>query len=159
MKTLVVYYSKTGITKKIAENISMKLRSDIEEIIDKNNRQGIINLIQSTFDALFKKKALINEIIFNKNKYDLIVIGTPVWSWNITPAVRTYITDNADNFNNVAFFCTMGTNGDIDSFNEMNKLCMKEPIAKTSFTRKEVIRHEYNNKIDDFIKRIIQFYN
>ena len=40
MRSLVVYYSRTGVTKKVAEAISRKLGSDVEEIIDQRDRSG-----------------------------------------------------------------------------------------------------------------------
>ena len=40
MRSLVVYYSRTGVTKKVAEAISQMLGADIEEIIDRRDRRG-----------------------------------------------------------------------------------------------------------------------
>lgn len=41
--------------------------------------------------AFFKKKAKIKEIPANMADYDLIAIGTPVWAFEPTPAVRAYL--------------------------------------------------------------------
>jgi len=41
MKILVVFYSRSGRTKKIAEAISDILKCDKEEIFDLKNRKGI----------------------------------------------------------------------------------------------------------------------
>jgi flavodoxin len=42
MKTLVVYYSRTGTTRKVAEAIAGILRCDIEEVVDTKKRSGIL---------------------------------------------------------------------------------------------------------------------
>ncbi len=39
-KILVAYYSKTGNTKRAAEDIAKSLGADLEEIKDKRNRKG-----------------------------------------------------------------------------------------------------------------------
>jgi len=45
MKTLVAYYSRTGNTKKVAVEIAKNLKADIDEIIDKKDRSGMIGWI------------------------------------------------------------------------------------------------------------------
>ena len=40
MKSLVVYYSRSNITKELAEDIASKTNADIEEIKSKVNYQG-----------------------------------------------------------------------------------------------------------------------
>ncbi|GAH94463.1 unnamed protein product, partial [marine sediment metagenome] len=37
-----------------------------------------------------------------------MILGTPIWNRRMTPAIRTYISDNKDKFRSVAFFCTYG---------------------------------------------------
>ena len=41
-KTLVLYYSRTGTTKKLATFIGDVLGADVEEIIDTKNRSGVM---------------------------------------------------------------------------------------------------------------------
>jgi flavodoxin len=40
-KILVVYYSRTGVTKKLAENIAKELHADGEELVDIKKRKGL----------------------------------------------------------------------------------------------------------------------
>lgn len=42
------------------------------------------------------------------SNYDLLIIGTPIWSSNLSAPVRTYITQNRGKFHNLAFFITAG---------------------------------------------------
>ena len=55
MKNLVVYYSRTGRTKKIAKEIQERLNADIEEIHDVKNREGILGWLSAGRDAGTKK--------------------------------------------------------------------------------------------------------
>ena len=55
MKILVVYYSRTGNTKAIAEALVEALNADIDEIIDLKKRMGFLNWLRSGHDALRKK--------------------------------------------------------------------------------------------------------
>ena len=109
MKSLVLFYSRTGNTGKIANEIAVKLNSDIEEIFDKKNRKGIFGYLAAAKDAATKKFTQIEEVKKDLSQYDLVIIGTPVWAWGMAPAIRTYLSKNK--FNKLAFF--WGNIGDV----------------------------------------------
>jgi hypothetical protein len=50
------------------------------------NRKGLINWLRSGRDGMKKK---LTKVKYSKeaSKYDLIIVGTPVWGWNMVPAV------------------------------------------------------------------------
>ena len=77
MKTLIVYYSRTGRTKKIAEEIHKVLGGDIEEIQDMKPRSGIIGWLGAGKDARSKTLTTLKPVEKNPSQYDLIVIGSP----------------------------------------------------------------------------------
>src|SRR3989338_8550287 len=91
MKALIVYYSRTGTTKKVAEELADRLKADKEEIIDKKNRKGPIGYMIAGKDAMRKKLTKINELKKNPENYDLLVIGTPIWAFTMVPAIRTFL--------------------------------------------------------------------
>ena len=104
MKKLVVYYSRTGNTHKVAEEITNGLECDIEEIIDTKNRSGPLGYIRSGRDAGNRKLTVLKDIINDPSQYDLLIIGTPLWAWHVSTPVRTYIHENQANFKDVALF-------------------------------------------------------
>jgi len=153
MKTLVVYYSRSGNTKKIAEEISSKMKCDIEEIIDNKNRKGIIGWLKSGRDARSKNLTSIKEMRKTPERYDLLAIGTPIWAALMAPAVRTYINENKGKFKNVAFFCTCGSSGDSTAFGDMEDFIGITPLAKLTLTRKD-LKGDHEDKLKMFIKGI-----
>ncbi|KYC45269.1 MAG: flavodoxin [Candidatus Methanofastidiosum methylothiophilum] len=153
MKTLVVYYSRSGTTKKIAEEISKKAKCDIEEIVDNKNRKGIIGWLISGRDAHTKKLTTIKEMKTDPSKYDIVAIGTPIWAGLMAPAVRTYIDQNKGKFKNVGFFCTCSSSGDIKAFEDMEDYLGITPLSKLTITGKD-LKSNYDSKIKDFIKGI-----
>ena len=156
MKTLVVFYSRTGNTKKVAEEIAKILNADIEEIIDKKDRKGIVGWLKSGRDATFKKSAEI-EFVKNPIDYDLVIIGTPIWAFTMTPAIRTYLSENK--FKKVAFFSTSGGSEGKKIFNEMEKIS-REPVATLSLLTKNwpaelnLVKEENFGKIKEFCKKL-----
>ena len=51
MKSLVVYYTRTGNTKFVAETIAAELGSDIEEVVDIKKREGTLGYMSASRDA------------------------------------------------------------------------------------------------------------
>ncbi len=105
-----MYYSRTGTTKFVAETIAAELGSDIEEIVDLKNREGRLNYIGAAGDASRGKETKIGPINRGPSDYDLIIIGTPIWAWSPTPAIRTYVKNNNLSGKNVALFFTYENN-------------------------------------------------
>jgi len=154
MKMLVVFYSRTGNTRKVGEEIANALDSDIEEIIDTKNRSGPLGYIRSGRDASTRKLTVLKDVINDPSQYDLLIIGTPLWAWHVSTPVRTYIHENQTNFNRVAFFCTAGGTSFDGAFNDMKDLCETNPIAILGLREKEIKDGSYKTKVAEFIKKI-----
>ena len=153
MRSLVVYYSKTGKTKKVATAASRMLGSDIEEIVDLKDRSGIIGWLTGGGDSCLKKLTDIKRPKKDPSKYKIVIIGTPVWSFTLTPAIRTYITKRYRRLKKVAFFCTNG-GAPGNTFKAMQKLCGKKPIAVLSLSTKDMLSGGYFDKTRKFVSKI-----
>src|SRR4030042_7150848 len=94
MKTLVIYYSLSGNTKFAAETIAAELGADIGEIVDLKKRQGKLAFLSNGRDAGQGKETEIAPIQKSATDYDTIIVGTPIWNKNPTPAIRTYLNSN-----------------------------------------------------------------
>ena len=107
MKVLVVYYSRTGNTRFVAEAVTQSLEADIEEIKDGKNRMGVFGFLRCGYEAIFKKLTDIEVSGKNPEEYDLIIVGSPVWAGRLSSPVRTYLHLHGHKFKNVAFFITL----------------------------------------------------
>jgi len=156
MKTLVVFYSRTGTTKKVAEKLAENLSAESEEIIDTLDRSGIMGYLYSGRDAMRRRLAKIKAPQKNPADFDLVIIGTPIWAWNVSAPVRTYLTQQREKLPQVAFFCTMGGSGYKKVFREMYKIIRKKPIAVLSLTERDVAGNTetFKGKLNSFSKKI-----
>jgi flavodoxin len=152
MKKLVVFYSKTGNTRKLAQDIVKNLKADIDEITDLTNRKGLLNWFKAGRDGMKKNLTKIKYSKDPKN-YDLVIIGTPVWGWNMVPAIRTYLLENKDKIKKIAFFSTSGGTNVKQTFADMESVS-KSPISKLSILGKDIKLSNYSEKLNDFCKKI-----
>lgn len=154
MKTLVVFYSRSGRTKKVAGAISDILKCDKEEIFDIKSREGILGFLSAGTDANLRRLTAIKEIKNSPSLYDLVIIGTPFWSSNISTPIRTYLSLYKEDFKKLAFFCTRLGSDTKKVFDDMKNLSQKTPIALLELTAREVARDQYMQKVKEFVKNL-----
>ena len=110
MKSLVVYYSRGGNTRQVAQEIAAAAGADSEELVEEGvNRGGVLGWILAGRDGARKAQSRIMETSRDPSVYDLIFIGSPVWAGNLAQAVRAYLTANKLAGKKAALFCTCGS--------------------------------------------------
>ena len=153
MKILVTYYSRSKNTEKVAKEIQKNLESDIEEIIDIKNRSGTLGWIKSLIDAIRRNSGEIKPIEKNIADYDLVIVGTPVWASSTSSATLTYLKENKEKFKNLSFFCTCGSSGYEETFEQMEELSGKKAVETLYITKKDM-NYSFESKIESFSKKI-----
>lgn len=148
MNNLIVFYSRSNITKKLAEDIAETVNGDIEEIIPKVNYQGKIGYARGGKYALSEKIIELDSLKYKPDEYDTVYIGGPVWAGKAANPVISYLKQNEGKFNNVKFFLTAGSTGFESGFKQMEKYSIK-PLTTLALTTKEVKNNNYN--LDSFL--------
>ena len=152
-KSVVLYFSATGTTKKIAERIAKESNSDIIEIIPKEeykeedldyNNDCRANREQNDSKA---RPEIKNKI--DITKYDIIYLGYPIW-WGTNPKIILTLLDTYDFTNKTIIpFCTSGSTGISGSVNDLrsynNKLNIKDGKRFSSNDSDEIIKDFINN--------------
>lgn len=154
MRVLVVYYSRTGVTKKVCEAVADIMRKmdetaevQVEEIVDTKDRSGVLGYALGGKDAMLKHTTEIEPIEADVASFDLVVIGTPVWAFTCAPAVRAFCEQFADDLDTVAFVATMGGSGDQGAFEALEKYCGAEPLETLALRERDVKKVEPANYV------------
>lgn len=111
---LVVYYSATGSTERVAKEIAKNLNADLFEIEpvdtytseDLNYSNSNSRVSKEHNDESLRDVKLKKTTIDNLEKYDTILIGYPIW-WGIAAwPVNNFVKENDFNGKTVIPFCT-----------------------------------------------------
>jgi len=128
MKGLVVFFTRTGKTRKLAEAIASACGGELEELREVGvNREGIGGWLRAGRDGMKQKTVAIEPAIRRPADYDVVFVGSPVWGGNLSPAVRTYLKEAGGGVKRIAVFCTMDGKDDGGTFASMRSLV---PSAK-----------------------------
>lgn len=154
MKALVVYYSRTGTTRKLAGAITEKIDADKIEIKTKKNLQGLSGAIKSGWDSFAERKPVIEEIDRDLGEYDIVLIGSPIWAGNVSAPVRTFLLKYRDQMKKIAFFATFGASKAQKIFENMEILTGKRPETVLSIRKKKVEDENYEKEIVEYLETI-----
>ena len=95
-RKIIIYFTYTGNTKKIAEKIKAKLNCDILEIKTvipySKDYDTVVNDEQNSESSNHLPE--IQNLNIDLSNYDETILGTPVWWYRPVPAIRTFLTQN-----------------------------------------------------------------
>lgn len=113
LKILVLYYSQTGNTEIVANEIAQRLHADVERIeavnpYDGDFRQTIERCMQEREEGVLPE---IKPIKTDLSQYHIIFLGYPVWFGTYAPPVATFLKNYDLSNKGILPFCTFGSGG------------------------------------------------
>jgi multimeric flavodoxin WrbA len=152
---LVVYYSLTGNTERVAKDLARRLDADVENIHDKRHRRGMLGGFFAALDAWRQVPAAIDTPRYDPSQYRIVLIGTPVWLGQMTPAVRAYLQRESSGFKAVGFFMTSGNTEIASVAPSMQRLTQRAAVAAMGLRILELEDSStYERKIDAFVRQV-----
>ena len=124
-KILIVYFSHTGNTRKIAKQVHTNIGGDLIEIetIDKYpaDHNEILEQARKEIDAGYKPalKTKIESI----SEYTVFFLGYPNWWGTIPTPVSAFLAEYDLSGKIIAPFCTHGSGGLARTVETINKMC------------------------------------
>lgn len=106
---LIAYYSNSGNTKAMAEEIQNQTGADIFEITRVSEYSNLTEEAKSEIDN--NERPEVANMPENLDKYDTIFIGYPIW-WDTTPAIiNTFLENYNLSDKTIIPFCTSSSDG------------------------------------------------
>ena len=113
MKSLVIYYSWSGNTRTVAEEIQRQTGAQVFEIVPKTQYTDDYNTLLdiARTEKRNNSRPAFNEGIENFSDFNVVYIGFPNW-WSDMPMIVYTFLDKYDlSCKTVAPFCTSGGSG------------------------------------------------
>lgn len=88
---LVIYYSRTGTTRYVAEELSRGLAAKCAEIRSDKNRENITGAFTCVLDQLLDRDDEQKRLTVDLSSYNPIIITSPIWIHKLSSPVRTFL--------------------------------------------------------------------
>jgi menaquinone-dependent protoporphyrinogen IX oxidase len=154
-KILVIYYSRSENTHRLAEAIARALGNcDLERIRDTVRRDGVRGYLRSGRQAFFEQEVELLPLEHPPANYDLVVVGTPIWNWSLSAPVRSLLQKERNRWKQVAFFLTYETSGKRRVFSQMQSIVGREPLARMAMHGRDVGGPRVAREVQKFVEEI-----
>jgi hypothetical protein len=154
MRTLILYYSRTGTTRKAAEALAGLLGADLAEIRCDRYRTGVFSYIRAAYDSIRRNLPAIEISPAARQPYDRIVIGGPIWAGRPASPVRSYLAGNNRLPGRVALFLTRIGSPPEPAFAEMEALLPAPAEAKLALRSGDVERDRIAPALTEFAAKL-----
>ena len=155
-KILVIYFSETGNTQKLAKLISDKVGGDFVRIeTEKVYPEDYDELVD---DAKKEKdnndRPKLKELNINLENYETIFVGYPIWWYQMPMAMYTFF-DNYDFANKTIIpFNTHEGSGSSGTYEDIQKLEPKAKVLEGLPIRGGDMTSDQSNKVDNWLKNL-----
>jgi hypothetical protein len=139
-KMLIVYFSRTGITRKLAQSIAHATGADLEELRESRSRRGILGWLRSGYEGTYRRASEPLPLTHDPRQYDLVFVGSPTWNQALSSPVRGFLQRHGRSLSNAALFATCTEQGGANVLREMADLLERPPLATLVIREAEVKR-------------------
>jgi len=158
MKTAIVYYSMSGNTAAAAKKAAENLNADLIEIKPEKAfpDKGFRKFLWGGKSAVMAETPKLMPYTFEPDKYDLVVIGFPVWASNVAPPVRTFVSENKELLRNkrIAAFACQGGSGAEKALKKLLDCSGQDSFAATMILNDQKPGTEKDQEIASFAARL-----
>ncbi|MEE0777046.1 MAG: flavodoxin [Bacillota bacterium] len=130
--SLIVYYSHSGNTEKIARCIQQEIGGDLLKIEPQTpyptDYNTVVEQAKKEINANYLPPLTMD--LPNLDNYDTVFVGSPNWWSTIAPPVATFLTECDLSGKTVIPFCTHGGGGFAHLERDTQKLCTNSTMHK-----------------------------
>ena len=153
-KTLVVFYSETGHTRRAAGRVAALLGAELEEIRAQGLWRGFGGYLQRIWLALRGLQVQIAPPQKDPRGFARVLLCSPVWAGHVSSPMRSYLIQMTGRLPEAAFVLTSGGREVAGALAEMARLAGRTPLAKVDICARDRRRQEVESKLDLFLAEL-----
>jgi len=157
---LCVYYSRTGRTREVIEEMARELDAEVVMLRDGVDRSGPFGWLRSGRDAMRRTTAPLKPFETEKglSHYRLVIVASPVWAGRVSSVVRSFLKQHGKKLANAAFLLTRGSEDKSEEvFEQMDYYTPCGHVAAVSLRPGSVgypfWREEFMRQVKEFLEK------
>ena len=137
-KILVVVYSHTGASRRLAQLLASLQQWTLAEIRDVQPRAGSAGMWRCFLDSLLRRRPKIRYDGPDPRSFNAVVLVSPIWVGRLAGPMRSFVAAHRASLRDVAVVSVMGERGAANAVAEVGRLVGRAPICNAAFKTREV---------------------
>lgn len=155
MRVLVVYYSRTGVTKKLALKLSKKFDADLCEITCPRYTLGVFSYFKAGYDSVTHRLPAITTSENIYHNYDLVLIGSPIWTSYPALPIRSFLDSQPALPENIGLFFSYGGHSLPEKAISHIEKTLGRPVTGALAIQNKIVRQDaYDNQLNNYVRKL-----
>lgn len=154
---IIVYYSRTGTVRQLADALAEHLGWPVAEIADVKSRAGLSGDLRCVLDTLLHHPVQYRYSGPALDRYDHVIVLAPVWMGRLAAPMRSFLADNLTAMSHVAHvsaICVMAARGGYRAITEISRLTARTLASTLVVLQRDVLSGTVTANIDRFAQSL-----
>ncbi|MEO0440711.1 MAG: hypothetical protein AAF067_07535 [Pseudomonadota bacterium] len=155
MKTLILYYSRTGTTETVANALAAELDAEIARIACRKYDGGWFRYLLAGYDSVKGRLPPIDVPDLDFRSFDRVILGTPIWTSYPALPMRAFLSDKPELPDRISLFLTYGGHSPPEKAEQaIADLVPGTLEARLNISQKAVEAGQMAEPITEFVRKL-----
>jgi hypothetical protein len=136
--TLVVAYSYTGNSRRLAQLLCAQKGWPLGEVIEERPRAGAWGTLRCILDSALRARPTVHYRGPEPADFRTVVLVAPIWVGQLAGPMRAFVNAYRDRLQRVALIVTMGGQGASNAVAEVARILGRDPVLTEAVTARAV---------------------
>lgn len=152
--TLIVYYSRTGTARQVAELMAAQSGWPLSEVCDEHPRAGWLGDMRCVLETVFGKRASYRYDGPDPGAFDQVVVLAPIWMGHLASPMRDFLKDQVPLPGHLSVVCVMAARGAFTAVEEIARMTSTIPAPVLALCQRDVLSGVSHEEMAGFIEQV-----
>ena len=153
-KKLIVYYSRTGTARVVAEQMATQSGWQLAEVSDEHLRAGFLGDARCVIETVFHMRAKYRYEGPPLDEVEHVVVIAPIWMGHLASPMRDFLVDQLPLSGKLSVICVMAARGAFSAVEEIMRITSTIPAPVLALFQRDVLSGLSQEEIAGFIDQL-----
>ncbi|CAJ0681978.1 flavodoxin family protein [Ralstonia mannitolilytica] len=153
-KKLIVYYSRTGTARQVAEQLAAQSGWQIAEVADEHPRAGFWGDVRCVIETVFHAPARYRYEGPPLDEVEHVIVIAPIWMGHLASPMRDFLAAQSPMSGHLSVICVMAARGAFSAVEEIARITAGIPAPVLALFQRDVMSGLSQEEVAGFIDQV-----